>query len=377
MNDPQPPQYERSRDILITGFPTFLARKLLETILEREPNSTVRLLVMPDLMDEAVEQLDALEYDEGRIDVLEGDVVAIDLGLSGTEYLDLIANVTDIYHIASIWYLGADREQLFDVNVRGAQNVLDAAAEAKSLDRLNHLSTAFVSGDRTGVIMEEELDENQEFRNAYEETKFRAELAMRDRMDRIPVTVFRPTIVVGDSETGEIDRMAGPYYLMNAIVQMPSGVPILMPGKGDFPLNMVPADFVVEAMQTISLQEQTVGETFHLCDPNPLSARKVFELVADHVGKSAPVGRMPYKLTKFVMKFPYLEKLTRSPRQFLDDFNQLTLYNGMNTAEALTGEQQCPPFPSYVDRLVDYIRTSETSFDFEVSPFDGVFGFPS
>jgi len=366
-----------ARDILITGFPTFLARRLLQTILEREPDASVRLLVLPELMDEADEQLDRLDADEDRVEVLEGDVVAIDLGLSGTEYLDLIANVTDIYHIASIWYLGADEQELFDVNVRGARNILDTALEAKQLERLNHLSTAFVSGDRTGVIMEEELEKHQSFRNAYEETKFQAEQAMRKEMNRLPISVYRPTIVVGDSQTGEIDRMAGPYYLMNAIVQMPQGVPILIPGKGDFPLNMVPADFVCRAMHTISRQKATEGMTFHLCDPNPLSARKVFEIVADHVGKSAPVGRMPYRLTKWVMKFPYLEKLTRSPRQFLDDFNQLTLYNGINTSRALPGDAQCPAFPSYVDRLIEYIRTDEPSVDLEMSPFGGMFGFPS
>jgi nucleoside-diphosphate-sugar epimerase len=129
-------------------------------------------------------------------------------------------------------------------------------------------------------------------------------------------------------------------------------------------------------MHTISVQEATEGMTFHLCDPNALSARKVFEIVANHVGKSAPVGRMPYRLTKWIMKFPYLEKLTRSPRQFLDDFNQLTLYNGINTARALPGDQQCPPFPSYVDRLIEYIRTDEPSFEFEMSPFGGMLGFP-
>jgi thioester reductase-like protein len=366
------------RDILLTGFPAFLPRKVLETILEREPQANIRLLVKPGLMDKArteLEKIGGLEDD--RVEVFEGDVVAIDLGLSGTEYLDLIANVTDIYHMASIWYLGADEQQLHDVNVRGARNILDTALEAKCLERLNHLSTAFISGDRTGVILEEELDEGQTFRNAYEETKFQAEKAMREEMDRLPISVYRPTIVVGDSQTGEIDRMAGPYYLMNMIVQMPPGVPILMPGKGDFPLNMVPADFVGRAIHTISRQPPTEGMTFHIGDPNPLSARKVFELVADHVGKSAPVGRLPYRLTKWIMKFPYLEKVTRSPRQFLDDFNQLTLYNGMNTARALPGDQQCPPFPSYVDRLITYIQTEDSGFDLEVSPFGDMFELPT
>lgn len=354
------------RDILLTGFPSFVARRLLLVILDEEPESFVRLLVRPDYVDEADRQLETMGADRDRVQVLAGDVVSMDLGLSGTEYLDVIEHVTDIYHVASIWWLGVDRDASELVNVVGTRNIIDAAYEMKHLNRLNHFSTAFVAGDRAGVIMEDELDEGQRFRNAYEETKFRSELAMREAGRHLPVSIFRPSIIVGDSKTGEIDKMAGPYYIMNAIVLMPPNVPVLMPGKGDKPLNLVPIDWVCGAMHMISLREDTAGQTFHLCDPNPLSARKVFELVADAAGRRAPMGRFPYRLTKLVMKFPYLEKLTRSPRQFMDDFNQLTIYNCINTFDIVGSECACPPFPTYVDTLVDYIKTTETSLDVDL-----------
>ncbi len=338
---------------------------MLERILEREPGSRVRLLVPPDDESRAREILDELRVDMSRLDLLIGEVEAIDLGLSGTEYLDLIAEVTDIYHMESEWYVGADSERLQEVNVRGTRNMIDTATEMRSLGRFNHLSTAFVAGDRTGVIMEDELDEGQDFRNPYEQTKFEAEVALHDAADDLPVTIYRPTIVAGDSETGEIDRMAGPYSLIHAIVQAPTGVPILMPGKGDCPLNMVPADYVCDALHMLSRQDDTEGQTFHLCDPNPLSARSVFELIADRAGHDSPVGRMPYQITKWILQLPVLERLTRSPRQFLEDFNQLTLFNGMHTTEALGGDLQCPPFPSYVDQLVDFVRDSSIRFDTE------------
>lgn len=365
---------DSGRDILLTGFPSFVARRLLETIVDREPDAYIRLLVRPDFVDEAVRRIERMEVDRSCIDVLSGDVVALDLGLSGTEYLELVANVTDIYHIASIWYLGVDYDEIHRVNVGGARNIIDAAMEMERLERLNHLSTAFVSGDRTGVIMEEELEEDQSFRNAYEETKYQAEVAMREAMSYIPISVYRPTIIVGDSHTGEIDRLAGPYYLMNAIVQMPTAVPILMPGKGDKPLNLVPIDFVCEAMHTISGKSDTVGQTFHLCDPNPLSAQKIFELVAAEAGKRAPVGHVPYPIAKFFMKFPYLEKLTRSPRQFVEDFNQLTIYNSINATEALAHEVRCPPFPTYVEQLVEYIKVSGLSMDVEMPSAEELLG---
>ncbi|MEM1350176.1 MAG: SDR family oxidoreductase [Myxococcota bacterium] len=349
-----------ARDILITGYPSFVARHLLGVIAADEPEARVRLLVRPDFVDAArghLERLDeAMPAARERVMMLTGDVVAMDLGLSGMEYLDLIANVTDIFHIASIWYLGVDRKQTREVNVEGTKNVIDAATEMRKLRRLNHFSTAFVAGDRTGVIMEDELDEGQSFRNAYEKTKFEAERLMRRAADILPVSIFRPSLIVGDSRTGEIDKLAGPYFLISAIMMMPPNVPTVMPGRGDKPLNAVPIDFVTEAMWRISLRDDTAGRTFHLCDPNPLSARKVFGLVAEACGRPKPINALPYRLTKLVMQFPYLERLTRQRRQFLDDFNQLTIYNCLNTMDALDGRALCPPFPTYVDRLIAYLR---------------------
>ncbi len=315
---------ETHRDILLTGFPSFVSRRLFLSLYQSAPDATFRLLVRPDYVDAARHQLSTMPLTEDAdVRILSGDVVAIDLGLSGREYLELVAKVTEIYHVASIWYLGVHRKQTWEVNVVGTQTILDAAYEMKNLKRLNHFSTAFVAGDREGVIMEDELAEGQKFRNAYEETKFEAERLMLAAMDHLPISIFRPSIIVGDSHTGEIDKLAGPYYLMYAIMLAPPNVPVLMPGKGDKPLNLVPIDFVTDAISIISQKDNAVGKTFHLCDPNPLSAQKVFSLVAEFTGKRAPIRGIPYRLTKALMKFPGVERTMRSPRQFMEDFNQL------------------------------------------------------
>ncbi|MEC9396300.1 MAG: SDR family oxidoreductase [Myxococcota bacterium] len=352
---------EPSRDVLLTGFPSFVARRTLDTILARTPDARVRLLVRPDYVDAAERHLGEMEdLDRERIHLLSGDVVAMDLGLSGREYLEVVSNVTEVFHIASIWWLGVDKKQTWEVNVQGAQNVIDAAEEMKNLRRLNHFSTAFVAGDREGVIMESELDKGQRFRNAYERTKFEAEKLMRAAMRHLPISIYRPSVIVGNTDTGEIDKLAGPYYLMYAIMFAPQNIPILMPGKGDKPLNLVPIDFVCEAMDVINQREDTAGKTFHLCDPNPLSARQVFELVAERAGKRAPIGGgLPARLGQMLMRLPGVERATRSPRHFFEDFNQLTLYNTINTLDALHGELACPPFPTYVSSLVRYIKQHE------------------
>ena len=348
-----------ARDILLTGFPSFVARRLLATLLADEPECFVRLIVRPDYLDQASRTLDAMGAARDRVLLLSGDVVSLDLGLSGREYLELVARVTDVYHIASIWYLGVDRQQTHEVNVVGARQILEACHEMRQLRRLNHLSTAFVAGDREGVIMEDELEQGQRFRNAYEQTKFQAEQLMRQAMPSLPISVYRPSIIVGDSRTGEIDKLAGLYYLMYAIVHMPPHVPMVMPGKGDKPLNLVPIDYVCQAMHLISQRQDTAGKTFHLTDPNPLAAQRIFELVAQQVNKPSPVRGVPYRLARQVMRFPYLERLTRSPRQLLDDLNHLTIYNSINTLSALHGQLLCPPLPSYLERLVEFIQASE------------------
>ena len=116
----------------------------------------------------------------------------MDLGLAGAEYRDLVAEITTIVHCAAAYYLGVPREMAMRVNVEGTRNVLELAGACARLERLCHFSTAFVSGDRKGVIMEDELDARQRFRHAYEETKFRAELLVREAAHRLPVVVMRP-----------------------------------------------------------------------------------------------------------------------------------------------------------------------------------------
>src|SRR6201999_2261702 len=137
---------------------------------------------------------------------------------------------------------------------------------------LVHHSTAHVSGDRTGVVVEDDLQKGQRFRNVVEETKARAEKKMRAPMNRLPIAVVRPSIVVGDSQTGEIDRFDGPYLLILLIVTSPAEIALPLPSRGDAPLNLVPADYVARAARAIGLDSRAPGRTFHIVDPAPLTA---------------------------------------------------------------------------------------------------------
>ena len=268
--------------VLLTGLPAFGARTTCEEIVRTSPKTLVHALVKSKFEGEVRELLDALPMDQrSRVQIVEGDPAAMDLGLSGVEFKQLAAEVDRIHHAAGVSYLGVDRATAEHVNVHGAHEVLEFAAACSSLKCLVHHSTALVSGDRTGVVSEEELKEGQRFRNVVEETKARAEKLMRAAMPRIPIAVMRPSMVVGDSQTGEIDRFDEVrYMIILLIVTSPAEIALPLPGRGDVPLNLVPADHVARVARAIGLDPRSPGRTFHVVDPAPLTARRVFELVA-------------------------------------------------------------------------------------------------
>jgi nucleoside-diphosphate-sugar epimerase len=169
--------------------------------------------------------------------------------------------------------------------------------------------------------------------------------------------VFRPGVIVGDSKTGEIDKLDGPYYLMVLIVQDPLDLALPLPGRGAAPLHLVPIDFVVDAAYALSRDERAAGMTFHLTDPNPFAARQVYALVAERANKKRPRGFIPAGLARAVMRTPGLERLARAPLSFLESLDHLTFYNCRNTIARLSGTGiSCPPFDGYADALVRYVK---------------------
>jgi thioester reductase-like protein len=336
--------------VLITGFPKLLARRMALRL--HGGGAHVSLLV------EERPAPAARDFAHGAMDVLVGDVSAMHLGLSTAEYRELTGNVTDVLHAAEHTALGASREEMKHANVEGTRAALELAADCRRLRRFAHFSTVFVSGDRVGVIAEEELAHGQAFRNPYEETKFEAELLVRRAMAHIPATVLRPSIVVGDSKTGEIDRFEGPYALAILLVTSPLQVPVPLPGDGAAPLNAVPIDFVVDAAAAIHRDPRAVGRTFHLVDPNPCSSRRVYELIAQRSGKKLPRLSLGYKLADALLKLPGLERLTREQRAATAYVNHLSFYSTKHTLELLDGTGiRCPPIESYLDNLIEYVRT--------------------
>ncbi len=346
---------DKARTYFVTGFPGFIGRRLVQHIAKKHKDARIYLLVQPKFVDDARKLAKSMKGAD--LQLLQGDIVDMHLGLSSEEYARLCDEVTDVFHLAAIYYLGVPKEVARRVNVEGTRNVIELARDCKKLRRFSHFSTAFVSGDREGVIAEDELDLHQSFRNIYEETKFQAEKLVRRAMKDIPTCIFRPSIVVGDSRTGEIDRFDGPYYLGILLVTSPLTVPLPLPGNGVAPLNVVPVDYVVEAALAISDNPASTGRTFHLVDPNPMSSRKVYERIAERTNKRMPRVTLPARAAEALLRFPLVEKLYRPQRAAISYVNHLAIYNSNNTLELLDGTGiRCPPLTTYIDKLVDFVK---------------------
>ena len=348
--------------VLLTGFPSFHARRLLEELVRPDRgdrgSTFVHAVVQAKSMAHARDALDALPLEQrARVNLLEGDAAAMDLGLSGGELRMLAREVDRIHHAAQISYLGADRKTAEHVNVDAVREVLELARMCTSLKCLVAHSTAQVAGDREGTVLEAELKAGQTFRNVVEETRARGERMLRAAMDRVPIAVLRPAIVVGDSTTGEIDRFDGPYLLIVLILTAPPDFALPLPGRGGAPLPLVPVDYVARAAHAIGRDPRSAGRTFHLVDPSPLPARRVFELVAQAGGRRSPRGFIPANVTRALLRTPGLERFARSPRGLLQTLGTDVSFDARNTEEILQGTGiECPPIESYIGRLVQYVE---------------------
>jgi len=359
----KPAQADR-RVTLVTGFPsTFLATRLLAKLLREEPNERFCCVVPSKFEARArawVGELDA--RDRGRIELLEGDTASMDLGLSGREWVELAARVRVIHHCAAITFLGVERQTAERVNVGGTREVLELAENAVEFERLVHWSTALVSGARRGYVLEDELEAPAGFRNPIEETRFRAERIVRDASKHVPTTVLRPTIEVGDSRTGEIDRLEGPYLLVLLLLNAPVDLRVPLPGRGLVPLNLVPIDYVVDAGYAIVSDPRSLGRTFHLVDPKPLTARRVFELIAHAAGRPVPRGFLPANIATALLRAPGFERYSQMPLAFLEQLATEVVYDARGTSELLAGRNlECPGFEQYVDVLVQHVRTQQNA----------------
>lgn len=258
------------RRLLMTGGTGSLGLEILPRILERDPDLTVTLLIRERAGLGVEARLeDARRYlrrwapmaDASMVEAVAGDVTLPGLALETGASMRLRSTVTRILHLAASVKLSASLDCERATNTRGVVEVLDFAASCPFLDSITHVSTAYVAGDRGGLVREEELECGQGFHNGYEESKWEAERLVRERMGELPITILRPSIVVGDSRDGHIATLATIYPPIRRIA---SGDVRVISGEPDVRLDIVPVDIVSEAATRLAFLPDAIGRTYHV-----------------------------------------------------------------------------------------------------------------
>ncbi len=347
--------------LLLTGFPGFLASALLPRLLARRPEVRATCLVQQHHLAEAEERVAALTAAqpdlEDRIQLLVGDITRPGMGIGRGR---TPREVVEVWHLAAVYDLAVGEEAAHRVNVLGTENVLRFCTSRRTAPRLHYVSTCYVSGSYDGAFAEDALEEGQTFRNHYESTKYEAEVLVRKAMaDGLRTTIYRPGIVVGDSTTGATQKYDGPYYLASFLLRQLRVAVIPAVGDRDrVRMCVVPRDFVVAAMDELSVLDHSVGRTYALTDPNPPTVREVVDAFARHLHRRVLWVRLPKDLThRLLGALPMTQRVVGFPAEAVDYFASPTTYDTQNTQRDLTGTGlSCPPFGSYVDRLLDYMQ---------------------
>ncbi len=341
--------------IFFTGFPGFLGSELLPRVLSRTDDIAL-CLVQPKfraLAEERARRIEAVHPAlAGRIRLVEGDL---------TEPLDSIAadDIREIFHLAAVYDLAVPRDVGMHVNVTGTTRVLDLGERAPRLERLHYVSTCYVSGSYPGLFTEDDLESAGSFNNYYEETKQLAEVEVRRRMARIPATVYRPSVVVGDSATGATQKFDGPYFVMQWLMRQPKIAVLPVVGRPSrYYFNVVPRDFVIEAMTYLSGLKTNAGRTYALADPRPLTVDETIDVIAEATGRTVLRVPLPKTIAKGALRyFPGMYRLMRIPPAAVDYFVHPTTYDTSHATSDLAGAGiSAPALRDYAPNLVAFAK---------------------
>lgn len=341
------------RSVLVTGFPGRQPAVHLVRELAAHDERSVCCLVNESRLERAVELLDALpDSARERVSLWVGDPRSMDLGLSGEEFAVLSERVEVIHHCASITDPAGTAEEAKG-NVGAATEILEFAEAAPRLKRLVCWSSATVSGNREGFVKETDLSNEYGFRNPIEESLYRMERMLTESADELPIVILRPAVMVGDSLTGEAEDLNGPYLLIRFLLSAPDDYRIPTPSRTGVRISAIPVDYAVRAAVRITADDTSVGRTFHIVDPKPVTVQHALQLFAEATGRPAPREHDPLNLATAVMRAPGLQRFRNTTRAFLDHLKTDVIYDDRNTRESLAGAGiSCPALESYVDAMV-------------------------
>ena len=356
-------------EYFVTGASGFIGKRLVRKLLERR-GSIVHFLVR----DAAPEKVDALRaywgVDARRAIPVEGDIARAGLGLKPADRKALTGKIRHFFHLAALYDLKAEADEQIRVNVEGTRNVVRFANEIKA-GCFNHVSSIAAAGMFEGMFREDMFDEAENLDHPYYSTKHDSEKIVRTEL-KVPFRIYRPGSVVGDSKTGEMDKIDGPYYFFKLIQRLRQALPPWMPTVGieGGRINIVPVDFVVAALDHVAHAPGHDGKCFHLVDPEPMRVGDVLNAFAEAAHapsmtlrvNAALLGFIPRGVKKSLMALTPVRRIKNAvmkdlglPDDILDFVNYPTRFDCRETTAALKGTGiECPRLRDYAWVLWDY-----------------------
>ena len=353
----------------VTGATGFIGKRLVKKLLERE-DSVVYFLIRR----ESEGKVAALRHYWGtiaaRVVPVFGDLTSKKLGVSADGIKMLKGQIDHFYHLAAVYDLGADEARQIAANIDGTRHAVELA-KAIDAGHFHHVSSIAAAGLYEGVFREDMFDEAEHYEHPYFMTKHESEKIVRQEC-KVPWSVYRPAMVVGDSTTGEMDKVDGPYYFFKLIQRMRQLLPPWLPSIGleGGRINIVPVDFVVAALDVISHQDGIAKKCFHLVDPVGYRVGDVLDIFskAAHAPKmnlfinAALFGFIPRSVTKGLMALAPVRRVRNAimkdlglPDEMLTFVNYPTRFDCREALAALKGTGvACPNLKDYAWRLWDY-----------------------
>jgi len=352
----------------VTGATGFIGRHLLERLLERK--GTIHCLVRKESLGKFQELREQLGVGEERLVAVVGDLAKPKLGVTPAQQRQLAGKVKHFFHLAALYDLAADAESQIAANVEGTRHALELS-DALKAGCFHHVSSIAAAGLYSGVFREDMFDEAEELDHPYFRTKHDSEGLVRKEYAR-PYRIYRPGIVIGDSRTGEIDKIDGPYYFFRLIKKMRQTLPPWMPtiGLEGGRINLVPVDWVAAALDHIAHKPALDGHTFHLTDPAPRRIGEVLNLFA-RAGHAPQMtmrldarmfGFIPAGVRGAIANLPPVKRvvgvLLRDlgiPPAVMKFISYPTRFDSRETERALKGSKiRLPKLDDYAWRLWDY-----------------------
>jgi len=354
----------------VTGATGFIGKRLVKALLARR-GAVVHFLVRPGSEGKLAALYDYWGVGKARAIPVTGDLTGKKLGVASDALKALKGEIDAVYHLAAVYDLSADAESQVQVNIEGTRNMVEFA-KAIDAGHVHHVSSIAAAGLYEGVFREDMFDEAEGLDHPYFMTKHESEKIVRKEC-KVPWTVYRPALVVGDSKTGEMDKIDGPYYFFKLIQRMRQILPPWMPSVGieGGRINIVPVDFVVACIDFISHAKADVkGKCYHLVDPVGYRVGDVLDIFskAAHAPKmnlfvnAALLGFVPKSVKKGLMGLAPVRRIRNAvmkdlalPDDMFTFINFPTRYDRRELDAVLKGSNiECPNLRDYAWVLWDY-----------------------